>query len=263
MPHGSMLLRVGFVGLTGVLALGFVTAVFWAAARSGRSPMAVRHVTSWAAMGAALWIAATGGAAAAGLLRFSPFPPTMALLFAAIGLGAIGLGVSPLGRLLSRALPLSVLVGSQAFRVVVELLMHRAYEEGLMPVQMSYAGYNWDILSGVSAAVLGMILAIRRLPRWVVATWNVMGLLLLVNVLTIAMLSAPTPLRLFHNEPANVWITAMPWVWLPAVMVFGALLGHVLVFRRLRASRLNELRPPCCQTDPGDGSTVPVVKRDR
>jgi hypothetical protein len=35
------------------------------------------------------------------------------------------------------------------------------------------------------------------------------------------------------NEPSNIWVTQAPWVWLPAVMVLAALLGHVLVFRRL------------------------------
>ncbi|HKG93305.1 MAG TPA: hypothetical protein VKA84_15470, partial [Gemmatimonadaceae bacterium] len=60
---------------------------------------------------------------------------------------------------------------------------------------------------------------------------------LLANVLTIALLSAPTPFRAFHNEPANVWVTQAPWVWLPAVMVMAALLGHVLVTRRMWAER--------------------------
>lgn len=63
--------------------------------------------------------------------------------------------------------------------------------------------------------------------------WNTLGLVLLANIVTVALLSAPTPLRVFMNEPANVWITHAPWVWLPAVMVFAALAGHVLVYRRL------------------------------
>ena len=53
--------------------------------------------------------------------------------------------------------------------------------------------------------------------------------------MTIAILSAPTPLRTFHNEPANDWITHAPWVWLPTVFVVAAIIGHVLVIRRLRA----------------------------
>ena len=36
----------------------------------------------------------------------------------------------------------------------------------------------------------------------------------------------------FHNAPANTWITAPPYVWLPFVMVAFAILGHVVVYRR-------------------------------
>ena len=50
-------------------------------------------------------------------------------------------------------------------------------------------------------------------------------------------LSAPLPFRVFWNEPANVWVTRVPWVWLPAVLVLAALLGHIVVYRRLRAER--------------------------
>jgi len=75
---------------------------------------------------------------------------------------------------------------------------------------------------------------VRRVPAWVVGAWNALGAALLANVLAIALLSAPTPFRLFQNEPSNVWVTRAPWVWLPSVLVLAAVLGHVLVFRRLR-----------------------------
>jgi hypothetical protein len=90
----------------------------------------------------------------------------------------------------------------------------------------------------VTALALAALLASGRLPRRLVApvvgVWNAMGAALLLNVVGVALLSAPTPFRMFHNEPANVWVTRAPWVWLPTVMVVAAILGHVLVFRRLR-----------------------------
>jgi hypothetical protein len=132
-------------------------------------------------------------------------------------------------------LPLAALVGYQGFRVIVEVLMHRAYVEGLMPVQMSYSGRNFDIVTGITALALGGWLVSGTPRRQLVLAWNTLGLVLLANIVTVALLSAPTPMRVFMNEPANVWITRTPWVWLPAVMVFAALVGHVLVYRRLLA----------------------------
>ena len=78
------------------------------------------------------------------------------------------------------------------------------------------------------------MIAAGRAPRWLVLAWNVMGTLLLANILVVAALSAPTPLRAFMNEPSNVWVTQWPFVWLPAVMVLTAVWGHVVVYRAVR-----------------------------
>ncbi len=191
-----------------------------------------------ATLGTVVWLAATYALAANGALHFAP-PPTMVFLIAASLALAVGLGLSPLGRALATGLPLAVLVGYQGFRIAVELLLHRAWAEGLMPVQMSYAGRNVDILSGIGAvAVAGWVLVARRRPALsILFGWNTLSLAFLVNILVVALLSAPTPLRAFMNEPANTWITEAPWVWLPCVMVVAALLGHVLVYRRLAIER--------------------------
>ena len=63
--------------------------------------------------------------------------------------------------------------------------------------------------------------------------WNVLGTALLATIVTIAILSAPLPIRVFTEGPTNVWVTGFPGVWLPAVLVQAALLGHLLVFRKL------------------------------
>ena len=141
---------------------------------------------------------------------------------------------SPLGSLLVRGLPLWFLVGSQVFRFPLELLMHRAFTEGVMPEQMSYSGQNWDILTGISAGVLGWWLARRPVPRWVVGAWNLGGLVLLVNIVTVAVVSTPI-FRWFGDDRLNTFVTFVPFVWLPTVLVTAALMGHVLVWRKLHA----------------------------
>ena len=63
--------------------------------------------------------------------------------------------------------------------------------------------------------------------------WNVLGTALLATIVAIVILSAPLPIRVFTEGPTNVWVTRFPGVWLPAVLVQAALLGHLLVFRKL------------------------------
>jgi hypothetical protein len=123
----------------------------------------------------------------------------MLVVFVLLMVLSVGLGVSPFGRRLAAGLPLAVLVGVQGFRLPLELLMHRAYEEGLMPVQMSYSGLNFDIVTGITALIVGPLLATGRAGVRTARAWNVMGTLLLVNIILIAGLSTPTPWRVFRE----------------------------------------------------------------
>jgi hypothetical protein len=97
---------------------------------------------------------------------------------------------------------------------------------------MSYSGRNFDILTGISAGLLGLILLRSHVPRWVVQVWNVAGFALLVNIVTVAVVSTPA-FAWFGRDRLNVFVLYPPFVWLPAVMVLAALMGHILVWRKL------------------------------
>ena len=234
MVNASPLLVWSFVALAVIVAGAFVAAVHVSAVGTRRSPGEARRATLIAFVATAGWLALTLALAASGRLSFTSIPPTEGILIAASLALGVGGGVSRLGFRIATGVPLAALVGIQSFRFPLELMLHRAYVEGLMPVQMSYSGFNFDILSGLSAIVVAVLLVRRPTSLGIVRIWNVGGALLLVNILIIAVLSAPTPLRVFHNEPANEWIAQAPWVWLPSVYVVAAIVGHVVVFRRLR-----------------------------
>jgi len=229
MVNASTGLVWSFVGLALVIASTFIIAVHRVAPANDRA----RH-TIIASLATAAWLAATLGAAAAGVLSFSSRPPTMLFLVAGIIAIAIALGTSRLGGRIATGVPLAALVGFQGFRFPLELMLHQSYVEGLMPIQMSFSGFNYDILTGISAILVALVLVWKPGSRVLVRIWNTAGVVLLVNILAIALLSAPTPFRTFHAEPANVWITQAPWVWLPSVYVLAAIAGHILVYRRLR-----------------------------
>jgi hypothetical protein len=155
------------------------------------------------------------------------------ILVAALTAVTLITAFSPLGTRLASTMALSLLVGFQFFRVPVELILHRLAVEEVIPYVMTYAGWNFDILTGISAAVLGLVLVRRSLPHRVLIAWNVAGLLLLVNIVTIAVLAAPVPFQLFRDGPSNTLPSTFPYVWLPTVLVQVALFGHLLLFRRL------------------------------
>ena len=91
-------------------------------------------------------------AASSGILReWHRTPPPFMFLVAAILALALAITYSHLGTRIVATIPLWVLVLVQAFRLPLELAMHDMYERGIMPVQMSYSGLNFDIITGATA----------------------------------------------------------------------------------------------------------------
>lgn len=226
-------LPLAFVLIPAGLAALFVWGV-WFAWRESGSSAAARRAALVAAVGVSAWMAAADLVARSGVLRqWERTPPPIALLLIAIVGLACAIAFGPVGGRFARHLPLWILVAVQAFRLPLELAMHGMFERGVMPVQMSYSGSNFDILTGVTALVVAPLVALGRAGQRLVAAWNVLGLLLLGNIVTIAMLSTPV-VAWFGERQVNVWVTFPPFVWLPTMMVLAALAGHLVVLRALR-----------------------------
>lgn len=132
-------------------------------------------------------------------------------------------------------MPLWLLAGFQAFRLPLEWLMHEAFRTGLMPMQMSWSGQNFDVLTGASALVVAPLLYRGLGGARLALAWNLVGSALLANILLVAMASTPM-VHAFGTSPErlNTFVAAPPYVTLPTVMVVLALAGHLIIFRRLR-----------------------------
>ena len=176
--------------------------------------------------------------AARGLLdRYDPLPAPALVMVAVVTALTLTITLSSPGARIIAGVGLPALVGFQAFRIPVEWLLHRLYQEGVIPVQMTYAARNFDIVTGATAAALAVWLLRGRPPNGIVLAWNILGLALLANIVTIAVLSTPVPFRQFLDGPPNTLPSLVPYVWLPTFLVQMALAGHVLVFRRLAAEQ--------------------------
>jgi hypothetical protein len=234
-PVASLSSVAIFYALVAAVGGAFVAANAVAGGRLGE-PISVR--VRWTAIATALlaaWLAVTGAIGASGaLMDFASRPPPFLVCVALVTVATTVLGLSPLGARLARGGGGAGLVGFQAFRFPLELLLHRLYEEGVVPEQMTFAGRNFDILTGLLAIPVAFWVLRGAVSRAVVVAWNLLGLALLINIVTVAMLSAPVPFRVFMNEPANTFVAGFPFVWLPTVLVQAAWLGHLLVFRKLR-----------------------------
>jgi hypothetical protein len=120
-------------------------------------------------------------------------------------------------------------------RVPVELVLYQLYQNGLVPQAMTFAGWNFDILSGLGA--LGLLgywwIGQTRPNRAVLWGFNAVGLVLLAIIVGTAALAVPSPLQQVGHDQPNVAILAFPYTLLPGVVVPVVLLAHLLAFKWL------------------------------
>ena len=211
--------------------LTFVCVAFVGAVRNSSSAENRRRATAQATASLACWLLLTG------LYSWMGMPsrglPFLLVLMAGSNLAAVVLAISSVGRQVALNTPLAALVGFQAFRLPLEIILHRWSTEGVIPISMTWSGQNYDIVSGVLAVLATLIMVlIPRMATRIALVFGGIGSALLLNVARVAVLSSPGPQRIF-GDPPLLLAMHLPEVWIVPVCVAGALFGHIVLFRAL------------------------------
>lgn len=182
-----------------------------------------------------LWAAIILSVASTGFFSdFSNFPPQfMIAVFIPMIIILFAVFSKPVTELLHH-IPAKDLLKIQVFRVFVELLLWAAFVIGLAPEQMTFEGRNFDVLSGLFGPVVGYLLIRNRLAVYL---YNFISLGLLINIVAVAFLSLPTPVRMFMDEPSSIMVSQFPIIILPSMLVPLAYGLHFLSLRQLSLLR--------------------------
>src|SRR5688572_21824450 len=147
-----------FVVIPVILAATLVWATFTAWRRSGADESASRRTAVIVGVDSAVWMALTWVAASSGILQqWDRTPPPF--LFVILGMVVISviLAFGGVGTRLAQHVPIWALVAIQSFRLPLELAMHALSQRDIMPMQMSYSGRNFDIVTGATAVVVAIL----------------------------------------------------------------------------------------------------------
>jgi hypothetical protein len=236
MPDPSNALLYGFLALLLPTILAALRGVR-SSAKDQATPISSRTVL----LGLAIWMTLTAAAALSGFTarwELRP-PPIMAVAFLGFAL-AVVFARGRLGEQIAMGVPVAALIAFQSFRFPLELLLHRAYTDGVMPIQMSFEGQNFDIVTGLLGLAIGgyFLAANKEVPHRLAWAFNIIGIGLLVNIVGVAIASMPI-FAAFGPDAVNLWVAQFPFVWLPAVFVTFALFGHIVLTRRLLAKGSN------------------------
>lgn len=190
--------------------------------------------------GLALWLVYAGTLSVLGVLRIPDARPP-GIVFVVAPLAALVLwavGSRSAGRF-ATSIPLTLLIGLQAFRIVVEVFLHQLWFDGIVPKTLTFEGDNVDLWIGLSAPVVAWVAGRGPSALRFAVAWNVVGLASLANVVVRSVLTAPGPFHLVHGEVLNRAIGTFPYTYIAAFLAPGALLLHVLCLRAINARRVD------------------------
>ncbi|MEP3210147.1 MAG: hypothetical protein ABJN95_13190 [Maribacter sp.] len=153
-------------------------------------------------------------------------PPALLLI--------LGVFVSKKGRSWVNTLSLKALTLIHVIRIPVELVLYWLFLYKMVPELMTFSGRNFDILAGITAPVVYYFAFVKKtIGRKGLLFWNVICLLLLLNIVTNAILSTPMPIQQFAFDQPNLAILHLPIVWLPTFVVPVVLFSHLVAITRL------------------------------
>lgn len=156
-------------------------------------------------------------------------PPALVLILAVF--------ISAKGKSWVQTLSLKTLTLIHMVRIPVELVLYWLFLSKMVPELMTFSGRNFDILAGITAPIIYYFAFYRKaIGRKGLLAWNIICLLLLLNIIVNAILSTPIPIQQFAFEQPNLAILNFPVVWLPTFVVPIVLFSHFVAISRLLKS---------------------------
>jgi hypothetical protein len=139
----------------------------------------------------------------------------------------------PYTRRILDGLSLFHLTAIHMLRIPVELTLWLLYIQQQVPESMTFEGHNFDIIMGITAIPISILVWKNRIGKTGLILWNCLGILLLGIIVTTAIGSAPTSVQWRDFTHPNYAVIHFPFIWLPSFVVPVVLFGHVLSLRQL------------------------------
>ncbi len=152
-------------------------------------------------------------------------------LFPLVILVTIALTFVSIKRIVKHKLNSKILLSIHVLRIPVELVLFQLYLQSKIPLIMTYKGWNFDILMGISALIILVyqLFSKRKINRQLFKIWNVVGIIFLLFIVSLAILSSPLPIQLFSFARPNIAVLEFPYCFLPTCLVPIVLISHILL----------------------------------
>ncbi len=138
------------------------------------------------------------------------------------------------GRTLIDSINLKTLTYFHSIRIPVEIVLSLLFHYGVVSVYTTFEGTNFDLFSGLTAPLLAY-LAFKKSKenKKLLLAWNILCLLLLLNVVITAAFAVPSPIQKIAFDQPNIAVLYFPFNLLPTLVVPTVLFGHLIALRQL------------------------------
>jgi hypothetical protein len=118
-------------------------------------------------------------------------------------------------------------------RLPVEIILMILAIHKMVPELITYEGRNFDIIMGITALPMVWWMFSKKGNRKILLAWNILGIILLMNVVINGVLSLPLPFQQFAFDQPNIAMLHAPYNLLPGLIVPIVLFSHLASIRLL------------------------------
>jgi len=119
-------------------------------------------------------------------------------------------------------------------RIPVEICLHYLFIFKAIPEVMTFGGWNFDIISGITAPIMAWLWHTGKASKQVMLAWNFICLGLIFFIVGIAILSVDSPIQQLGLDQSNQAVLFFPYVLLPGIVVPLVIYTHILDIITLR-----------------------------
>jgi len=232
-------LQIGYVALNVVMVIITICIAWTAIKRTFTSPEKRKSKIIKVTLGLLAWQVYIYLVATSGFIQNFDFPPRFALcliiplfIFTALFLRANRKNDWIVN------IPESWLIYFQSFRLIVETLFVMSISAGVLNKIVTIEGYNYDMILGGSALLIGLLVYTLKLaPRRLALIWNYLGIAILASVIVLFFTSIYSP-EMYGPETQQLPMesTTYPYVLVAGFLMPLAVFFHVLSIMQLSRS---------------------------
>lgn len=230
------MLELGYILLTLLMAL-IILIGYYKTAKKTLSESTRKSHTIKIALGLFLWFLYCFLLGISGFLQTFELPPRFPLLTVLPAFLFIGFFLKKhKDSAIIENIPTPWLVYYQSFRIIIESLFVATVAVGFLNPEVTFEGYNYDILFGLSAVIVGFLAFNRKvISNKGLLVWNYLGLVVIAFIIFLFTTTAFFPELWGSVETlAKKEAGSFPFVLVPAFLMPSAVFMHVVSIIQLR-----------------------------